>query len=111
MNRLYLAEPALWQQDEDPDGFAWLDCHRESQCVYLFQRRAGQRRVAVAINFSDKPQTFAVPVTAQTARVLLYSDWQPYGGMTPEGESPCTMTEQALGGTLAPFSAVLLRLE
>ena len=111
INRLYLEEPALWQQDEDPAGFVWLDCHRESQCVYVFERWAGHRRVAAAFNFSDKPQTFAVPVQPGTARVLLYSDWQAYGGMTPEGECPCTVAGQKLEGTLAPFSAVLLRLE
>ncbi|MBM6717300.1 1,4-alpha-glucan branching protein GlgB [Gemmiger formicilis] len=111
LNRIYLAEPALWEADETPDGFAWLDCHLESQCVYVFERRAGNRRVAAAFNFSDRAQPFGVPVQAQGARALLYSDWQPYGGMTPEGASPCTVAEGKLSGTLAPFSAVLLRLE
>ena len=111
LNRLYLEDPALWQEDESPDGFQWLDCHREGQCVYVFERRAGQHRAAAAFNFSDQPQTFAVPVQAEKVCTLLYSDWQPYGGQTPPEAELCTLGQGTLEGTLAPFSAVLLRLE
>ena len=108
LNRLYLDTPALWAQDAAPAGFEWLDCHRESQCLYLFERRGGGQRVGVGCNFSDKPQSFTLPDAAGGAvRVLLYSDWQPYGGATPMGESPCRAGHGALTGRLAPFSAVL----
>ena len=108
LNRLYLQSPALWAKDDDPDGFAWLDCHRESQCLYLLERRGGGQRLGAAFNFSDRPQRFALPTDPDTgARVLLSTDWQPYGGAAPAGEAPCRVEAGSLQGEMAPFSAVV----
>ncbi|MFR7451855.1 MAG: 1,4-alpha-glucan branching protein GlgB [Gemmiger sp.] len=108
LNRLYLQSPALWAKDDDPDGFAWLDCHREAQCLYLLERRGGGQRLGAAFNFSDRPQRFALPTDPDTgARVLLSSDWQPYGGAAPAGEAPCRVEAGSLQGEMAPFSAVV----
>ena len=108
LNRLYLQIPALWAKDDDPDGFAWLDCHREAQCLYLLERRGGGQRLGAAFNFSDRPQRFALPTDPDTgARVLLSTDWQPYGGAAPAGEAPCRVEAGSLQGEMAPFSAVV----
>ena len=108
LNRLYLQSPALWAKDDDPDGFAWLDCHREAQCLYLLERRGGGQRLGAAFNFSDRPQRFALPTDPDTgARVLLSTDWQPYGGAAPAGEAPCLVEAGSLQGEMAPFSAVV----
>ena len=108
LNRLYLQSPALWARDDDPDGFAWLDCHREAQCLYLLERRGGGQRLGAAFNFSDRPQRFALPTDPDTgARVLLSTDWQPYGGAAPAGEAPCRVEAGSLQGEMAPFSAVV----
>ena len=108
LNRLYLQSPALWAKDDDPDGFAWLDCHRETQCLYLLERRGGGQRLGAAFNFSDRPQRFALPADPDTgARVLLSTDWQPYGGAAPAGEAPCRVEVGSLQGEMAPFSAVV----
>ena len=108
LNRLYLQSPALWAKDDDSDGFAWLDCHREAQCLYLLERRGGGQRLGAAFNFSDRPQRFALPADPDTgARVLLSTDWQPYGGAAPAGEAPCRVEAGSLQGEMAPFSAVV----
>lgn len=108
LNRLYLQSPALWAKDDEPDGFAWLDCHREAQCLYLLERRGGGQRLGAAFNFSDRPQRFALPTDPDTgARVLLSTDWQPYGGTAPAGEAPCRVEAGSLQGEMAPFSAVV----
>ena len=108
LNRLYLQSPALWAKDDDPDGFAWLDCHREAQCLYLLERRGGGQRLGAAFNFSDRPQRFALPADPDTgARVLLSTDWQPYGGAAPAGEAPCRVEAGSLQGEMAPFSAAV----
>ena len=41
------------------------------------------------------------------ARVLLSTDWQPYGGAAPAGEAPCRVEAGSLQGEMAPFSAVV----
>ena len=108
LNRLYLQSPALWAKDDEPEGFAWLDCHREAQCLYLLERRGGGQRLGAAFNFSDRPQRFALPTDPDTgARVLLSTDWQPYGGAAPAGEAPCRVEAGSLQGEMAPFSAVV----
>ena len=68
LNRFYLEHPAFSELDYDPEGFQWLECNAEEQCVYAFERRNaekalkgnGQRssaeRIAAVFNFSDKVQ-------------------------------------------------------
>lgn len=34
LNKLYLSTPALYEKDYDREGFEWLDCHRENDCIY-----------------------------------------------------------------------------
>lgn len=39
LNRLYRAQPALWEQDFGPEGFAWIDTNDAEQSVLSFFRR------------------------------------------------------------------------
>jgi 1,4-alpha-glucan branching enzyme len=39
LNRLYLAEPALWRSDYDSGGFSWIDCSDTENTVLSFLRR------------------------------------------------------------------------
>ncbi|CAA7619288.1 1,4-alpha-glucan branching protein GlgB [Magnetospirillum sp. SS-4] len=39
LNRLYRAEPALHQLDNDPNGFAWIDCNDRDNSVLSWLRR------------------------------------------------------------------------
>jgi len=38
LNRIYKQEPALWEADNDTDGFAWLDVDNAEQSVIAFAR-------------------------------------------------------------------------
>lgn len=53
LNRLYRAEPALWEVDFEPDGFQWLEAGDADNNVIAFLRRsraAGDRaRLVVAV--------------------------------------------------------------
>ena len=115
LNRLYLDSPALWTADETTEGFTWLDCHREEQCVYAFVRTGGGQRLAIVLNFSaaEQKMLFLLPAEnpPRTAYARLYSDWQPYGGAMPAGESPLALRENTLTGTLAAFSGVVMELQ
>lgn len=53
LNRLYLREKALWQQNYSWQGFAWQDADNEGQCMLLF-RRQGKRpqdHLLILLNF------------------------------------------------------------
>jgi 1,4-alpha-glucan branching enzyme len=58
LNRLYLAEPALWQTDYDTDGFFWMDCsdHESSVLSFVRQTANGVRQLLVVLNLTPVPR-------------------------------------------------------
>jgi len=43
LNRLYLAEPGLWQADFEPSGFTWIDTSDHEGSVLSFLRQDAER--------------------------------------------------------------------
>lgn len=84
LNRFYQQQPALWEGDYDPQGFAWIDCSDHDNSVLSFMRQdsKGRHFVAVILNLT--------PVVRQQYRLGLpqpgrwkeavNSDAQIYGG-------------------------------
>lgn len=111
----YRAHPALWERDYRADGFAWLDCEQLAPCCTAILRRGGGERVAALFNLDSAAHEYAVPLSADAAgasgaEVLLDTDWQRYGGSTPDGETVCRVEEGRLIAELAPLSGVLALL-
>jgi len=85
LNRLYRAEPALWQIDFEPAGFDWVDASDTKASVIAFMRKprdAGAAPLLVACNFTPVPREnylLGVPVGG-TWREVLNSDARDYGG-------------------------------
>jgi 1,4-alpha-glucan branching enzyme len=85
LNRLYRAEPALWQIDFEPAGFDWVDASDTQASVIAFLRKprdAGAAPLLVACNFTPVPREnylLGVPVGG-TWREVLNSDARDYGG-------------------------------
>src|SRR2546425_719432 len=54
LNKLYLAEPALWEGDYEFDGFFWVDCSDHESSVLSFVRQNKERtsRVLVILNLT-----------------------------------------------------------
>jgi 1,4-alpha-glucan branching enzyme len=120
LNRLYRSQPALYQVDDEPAGFEWMDCHDAEQSVVSFVRRARDRSdfVLVVINFTPVPRhgyRVGVP-TAGYYRELLNSDAAAYGGSnlgnggglwtesTPWQGQPCSLSL-----TVPPLAGLVLR--
>ncbi|MFZ2963883.1 MAG: 1,4-alpha-glucan branching protein GlgB [Rhodoglobus sp.] len=83
LNRVYRATPALWEQDNDPAGFEWLDGGNASQNVLAFVRwsRAGSPLVGL-FNFSGNPvgpYRVGMPF-AGTWREVVNTDAVEFGG-------------------------------
>ncbi len=56
LNRVYQESPALWQQDNDPAGFQWIDANDAAHGVFSFIRRApGAPDLVCVANFSAIP--------------------------------------------------------
>ena len=109
LNRLYRAEPALWERDFDQAGFEWLELNDAAANVLAYFRRSGDggRVLACVANLS--------PVVREGYRVGL-----PHGGRWVEALNTDATTYggsgQGNGGAVEatpvpwhgqPFSAVL----
>jgi 1,4-alpha-glucan branching enzyme len=84
LNAVYVAEPSLWQEDDLPHGFQWIDCHdHEQSIISLVRRGAAEASVMVAlVNFTPVPRHgYRIGVPAPGLyREVLNSDAELYGG-------------------------------
>ncbi|MFO0929915.1 MAG: 1,4-alpha-glucan branching protein GlgB [Gemmataceae bacterium] len=73
LNALYRREPALYDQDNKPTGFEWVDCNDAASSIISFLRKAQStdEQILVVCNFT--------PIVRQGYRVGV-----PYGGRWDE---------------------------
>ena len=84
LNRLYRAQPALWEAEHDHAGFQWIDADNADDNVIAFMRiaPANGQRVICACNFSPVPRygyRVGVPRPGYY-RELLNTDAERWGG-------------------------------
>ena len=117
LNRLYQANPALWQADHDPKGFSWIDCtdHNNSVLSFLRQDATGRHQLAVILNLTPVPRKgyrLGLPHPGQW-REVINSDAAVYGGSNLGNLGGVTATEGKTHGqnwsaelTLPPMSVL-----
>ncbi|HML15994.1 MAG TPA: 1,4-alpha-glucan branching protein GlgB [Bryobacteraceae bacterium] len=96
LNRIYRAEPALWEADHDPAGFQWIDPDNADENVIAFLRTAPStgRRLLCVCNFSPVMRTkyrLGVPAPG-LYREILNTDSALYGGSN-QGNAGAVMAE------------------
>ena len=118
-NAFYLAEPALWEQDDSWQGFQWLcaDDHTANTVAFLRWDREG-RPLIVVCNFSPihrKGYYVGAPFPGTWAPVLN-TDAEEFGGSglgdaapIKTVSAPCHDQEQALSIDLPPMSVMVYR--
>ena len=84
LNRLYRAQPALWQRDVEPGGFRWINADDADYSVYSYIRYGDEpgEFLVVALNCTPVPREdyrIGVPQAGFYAE-LLNSDASDYGG-------------------------------
>jgi 1,4-alpha-glucan branching enzyme len=85
LNRIYRAEPALWEADADPAGFRFIDADNADDNVVAFMRnapRSGARRIICVGNFAPVVRggyRLGVPISGEY-RELLNTDSELFGG-------------------------------
>ena len=97
LNRIYRAEPALWEADHQPAGFQWIDANNSDENVIAFMRIAPSngRRLVCVCNFSPVVRTgyrLGVPAPG-VYREILNSDSSLYGGSN-QGNAGSLTAEQ-----------------
>jgi 1,4-alpha-glucan branching enzyme len=119
LNRLYRAEPALYELDSDPAGFSWLEPNDADSNVLAFARRSrvGDRVLVFVANLSPVPRPayrLGLPRSGRWREAIntdsgFYggSDVGNLGGVQPE---PLPWHNQAFSAevTLPPLAAIWL---
>ena len=118
-NHLYLAQPALWQEDFSWEGFEWIyaDDNQANTISFLRKDDKGDTLVVVC-NFSPVDRTgYCIGVPVPGAYTCIFNtDDEAFGG---EGRgdkepvkstyNPCHGREQSIIITLPPMSAVIYK--
>lgn len=89
LNRFYIKNSALWENDTSWDGFRWInDCDSENS-VISYMRKSKKDKVIVVANFTpvERPiYKIGVPDSG-TYSVVFSSDSEKYGGKTKRNKS------------------------
>lgn len=82
LNRLYVAEPALWEDDFSQSGFTWLVSGDGDHNVIAYLRHGKSSSVAVVINFAGTAhENYQLPFPNDGVwREVLNTDAPVYGG-------------------------------
>ena len=120
LHRVYCAQPSLWDADDDPAGFSWIDCNdHEHSIIALTRKNQKNTDATIAIvNFTPVPRRdYRLGVPAAGAyEELLNSDADVYGGsnignqgrVTAE-KTPSHGYEFSLSVTVPPLGFLLLK--
>ncbi|MEU7578317.1 1,4-alpha-glucan branching enzyme [Streptomyces sp. NPDC041068] len=120
LNTLYRGEPALWQRDTDPGGFAWVDGDAAEDNVFAFLRLDEQGAPLLAVShFSPVVRhgyRLGVPDEFGAWQEVLNTDEARYGGSDVTNPDPLKPEPVASHGrpaslrlTLPPLATVWLR--
>ncbi|WP_062323868.1 alpha amylase C-terminal domain-containing protein [Halolactibacillus sp. JCM 19043] len=80
LNRLYMQEKSLYEQDHDPAGFKWMDADNRDQSIYIYERKSTDESVTIVLNFTPvEYNDFRVGVeTPGEYRVMFTTKEAPY---------------------------------
>lgn len=119
LNALYRATPALWECDDEPAGFEWIDANDAGANTFSWLRRDDSGGCVVVLsNMSPVPREgYRVGLPqAGTWRELLNTDAGVYGGSgvgnaggIEAEEIPCHGRPASAAVTLPPLATVFLR--
>ncbi len=108
LNRLYLQNPAMYNDDYLESGFQWLDCHQEERCIYAFERSCENQRLVFVYNLSGSEQrdyTLKIEGCCQL-QTLLNTNLDIYGGTEAHNNNVLPLGAYGVKLTLAPYSGV-----
>ena len=107
LNQLYLNNPALYANDFAQDGFKWLDCHSDRDCVYSFIRKSDDQTLLAVFNFSDKTVDYILNADGITSlKIMIDSEASQFGGCSLKGIIP-KISDGTVFFELPPFSGQL----
>lgn len=111
LNKIYVENSALFEKDFENDGFDWVDCHREGECIYAISRSNGSKRMVAILNLSDQQRHYEAALEdAKKAKLLINTDWSQFGGEAEKNAYTFTASDDILSCELAPYSGLLFEI-
>lgn len=83
LNKLYTSEPSLYEQDDVPNGFEWMNCNNAEESTVSFVRRGKKKdeMLLVVCNFDTiLHEEFIIGVPKGKYKEVLNSDDVKFGG-------------------------------
>lgn len=122
LNHLYKKEPALYEFDNNAEGFEWINENAANESVVSFIRKSGRQEdmLLIICNFTPVQHgkyKLGVPV-AGTYREIFCSDYVQFGGDGSKNvkgiaskRSACDNRKNSITISLAPLSMSIFKLE
>ncbi|MGN1182729.1 MAG: alpha amylase C-terminal domain-containing protein, partial [Faecalibacillus sp.] len=107
LNRFYLYHSALFELDDDREGFQWLDCHQEEKCIYAFERTSHQERIVAVFHFLNQQDEYTLKVDHACELHEVFSSQQDiYGGIEKDFGKIIKGDKGIFQISLMPYGAV-----
>ena len=119
LNQLYQAQPTLYKNDFDHQGFEWIDCHDADQSVISYRRKDDDQDLIIVLNFTPVVREhYRIGVPAEGNYVELFnSDLSVYDGSNIANGSatsdpiPWMNLPHSISLTLPPLAGIILKLD
>ena len=118
LNRLYIKEASLYQNDFNHAGFEWINCHDSSQSVLSYRRQSDYESLIIILNFTPQPRhQYCIGVhESGFYEEIMNTDAELYGGSNLGNAGGLNSNEREWGGfeyslnlTIPPLAAIILK--
>ena len=119
--KLYTSNPAMYENDNNWDGFEWINCNDNERSIYSFVRKTadGKKKFLFVLNMTPiQREDYRVGVdTAKKCKLILNSDDVRFGGNGNEipaelkpVKGECDGKPYSIGFSLPPFTSAVFQI-
>ena len=119
--KLYTANPAMYENDNNWDGFEWINCNDNDRSIYSFVRKTadGKKKFLFVLNMTPiQRDDYRVGVdAAKKCKLVLNSDDVRFGGNGNEipaeikpVKGECDGKPYSIGFSLPPFTSAVFQI-
>lgn len=119
LNRMYLQNPPLWENDHTPETFQWIDVHNYEQSILSYSRHSQSGIIVIIVNFSlnyFSEYRVGVP-TKGIYLMIMHSNEVKYGGTSTYVKKEVHTDDgimhgkdQSISIELPPFTCLIYKL-
>ena len=119
--KLYTSNPAMYENDNNWDGFEWINCNDNDRSIYSFVRKTadGKKKFLFVLNMTPMQRDdYRVGVdSAKKCKLILNSDDVRFGGNGNEipaeikpVKGECDGKPYSIGFSLPPFTSAVFQI-